>query len=456
MMVGKQNTLNKLENKLDSFDLTTRQTGLQELMALVNDNDIHLIPEKEIANLHCHSFFSYNGYGYSPSHIAWLGKKLGLKFMGIVDFDVLDGVDEFLDACELVGIRGTAGMETRVRIPEFEQYEMNSPGEPGVSYHMGTGFTSSSVPDSIKSTLDDVRLRVEQRNRQMLDKINQFLDPLYLDYEEDILPLTPSGNATERHMVHKIAEKAAQLLDDPVMFWSQKLEIPIDDVKREIKDQNKFKNMLRKKLMKRGSVGYTQPTTDSFPLIDEFHNIVTAAQALPCFAWLDGTSQGEQAIEALLELHIAKGAAVINIVPDRNWNIVDPKEKAAKLSNLYQIVALANDLNLPILVGTEMNQFGQKMVDDFFAPELEPVRESFIKGAYFLYGHTQMQRRWEMGYQSEWAKKHLPDRKVKNEFFEAVGRLIPPNFNGAVNGLEVSTSQKPDLVLIEIRGALNV
>ena len=62
MMAGNQNTLNKLETKLDSFDLTTRQTTLQELMALVNASDMHLPPKKEIANLHCHTFFSYNSF----------------------------------------------------------------------------------------------------------------------------------------------------------------------------------------------------------------------------------------------------------------------------------------------------------------------------------------------------------------------------------------------------------
>jgi len=51
--------------------------------------------------------------------------------IGIVDFDVLDGVDEFLAACEVAGVRGSAGVETRVFIPEFATHEINSPGEPG-------------------------------------------------------------------------------------------------------------------------------------------------------------------------------------------------------------------------------------------------------------------------------------------------------------------------------------
>ena len=46
-------------------------------------------------NLHAHTFFSYNAYGYSPSKFAWLARKAGLAVAGIVDFDVLDGVDEF-------------------------------------------------------------------------------------------------------------------------------------------------------------------------------------------------------------------------------------------------------------------------------------------------------------------------------------------------------------------------
>ena len=77
--------------------------------------------------------------------------------MGIVDFDVLDGVDEFLDACDLVGVRGSAGIETRVFVPEFADREINSPGEPGVCYHMGIGFTSSQVPDGVAPILADLR-----------------------------------------------------------------------------------------------------------------------------------------------------------------------------------------------------------------------------------------------------------------------------------------------------------
>ena len=50
----------------------------------------------------------------------------------------------------------------------------------------------------------------EQRNRAMLERVNAFLDPLALDYEQDVLPLTPKGNATERHLCLAYARKAAR------------------------------------------------------------------------------------------------------------------------------------------------------------------------------------------------------------------------------------------------------
>ena len=121
--------------------------ALAELAALAEAGQIEIEAEQPAVNMHCHTFFSFNAYGYSPAGLAWLAKKRGWQAAGIVDFDVLDAVEEFLDACEIVGVRGSAGIETRVFISQFATREINSPGEPGVYYHMGIGFTSGQAPD---------------------------------------------------------------------------------------------------------------------------------------------------------------------------------------------------------------------------------------------------------------------------------------------------------------------
>ncbi len=121
-------------------------------------------------------------------------------------------------------------------------------------------------------------------------------------------------------------------------------------------------------------------------------------------------------MEELLTLLIDKGVVALNIIPDRNWNFADPDVKRIKLQNLYDVVELAQRLDLPLNVGTEMNSFGNKLVDDFDAPELAPVRQAFLDGAYFIYGHTMLQRALGLGYQSDWAKTHLPTRAERNDF----------------------------------------
>jgi hypothetical protein len=422
--------LAKLEADLNDFHPQVRRAALIELASLVGKGEIPLNVEADVANMHCHTFFSFNAYGYSPASLAWLAKHNGYKLMGTVDFDVLDAVDEFLDACELLGVRGSTGLETRVYIPEFSTREINSPGEPGVAYSMGIGFTCTQAPPAAAPILSDLRQRAMRRNRGVVERVNAYLDPVTIDYDRDVLPLTPSGTATERHIILAYIAAAGRIVPDPVAFWSEKLQSAPEATRSLMADSPKFQNAVRAKLMKRGGVGYVQPTPESFPSLDELHAMITACEALPCAAWLDGSSAGEQPYDELLELMVSKGAVALNIVPDRNWNVPDPEIARMKVQKLYEVVELAEKMALPLNIGTEMNSYGLKLVDDFNAPALAPVRQAFLDGAYFIYGHTILQRALGLGFGSEWAKANLPDRPARNRFYIQAGKLTPPGQRG--------------------------
>ena len=73
-----------------------------------------------------------------------------------------------------------------------------------------------------------------------------------------------------------------------------------------------------------------------------------------------------------------------------------------------------------------MNAPGNKLVDDFDVPEMAPVKQAFLDGAHFIYGHTVMQRALGLGYQSEWAQANLPTRRERNDFYTTVGYRVPP------------------------------
>ena len=443
----------ELDKKLYDFNLDVRQKTVKDLAEQVKIGQI--IPEKDTPafNLHCHTFFSFNAYGYSPSGLAWLSRLKGYKALGIVDFDTLDGVDEFFDACDILGVRGSAGIETRVFVPEFSTREINSPGEPGVLYHMGIGFTSSSVPEAAAGVIDELRQRSNQRNRDMVQRINPFLSPVSVDYDRDVLPLTPAGNATERHLLTAYIKAAEKQVPDVVSFWAKVLGQSSAQIQAVINDPAKISNLIRAKLMKRGGVGYVQPGSSTFPTVEEFHALITACGALPCFAWLDGMSTGEKDIRELLELMVSKGAVAVNIIPDRNWNIADAEQRSIKVQNLYNFVKLAQEMDLPINVGTEMNSPGNKLVDDFDVPELAQLYPAFWDGACFVYGHTVLQRSKSLGYHSVWAQQHFASRRERNAFYTQVGKLIPPGKTGVEFFKQLDHNYSPEAI---INGLINI
>jgi hypothetical protein len=432
-----------LETQLDDFNPAVRHHALTKLVELVNDGDFARPHEQPVHNLHGHTFFSYNCYGYSPSRYAWLAFRHGFEAVGAVDFDVVDALEEFHEACRMLNLRSVVSLESRVFVPEFSTRVINSPGEPGVAYHMAAGFTGQPQEPDAAAFLQSMRASSERRNRDLLARVNAFTVPVTLDYEKDVLPLTPKGNATERHIVMAYAKKAAAIFSNRMAlaeFWKQK--IGATDADLDLPDGPKLLNLIRAKTMKKGGVGYVQPGKDTFPLMADMNRFALQSGAIPMAAWLDGMSDGEKSMEELLRVSMSTGVAAFNIIPDRNYT---PGKPDQKLQNLYDVVKLADGLHLPIIIGTELNSAGNKFVDRFDTEEIKPLVPIFRKGWRILYGHTVLQRAAGLGYCSEWAARNFKDASGKNTFFGGVGRLTTPATESRFSGIGPDTT--PDEIL---------
>jgi hypothetical protein len=361
-----------------------------------------------------------------------------LAVAGIVDFDVLDALDEFLEAGRLIGLKTCVSLESRVFMPEFAARVINSPGEPGVAYHMGVGFTKA-VRHPFSTGM---RVGAAQRTRDMAVRVNTAMRPVEIDYEKDVVPFTPKGNATERHLCEAYERKAALVFPDTAQraaFWKEKLgAAPPAGAK--------LQNLIRVKMMKKGGIGYVQPWAGSFPLMTDMNRFVLESGAIPTLAWLDGTSEGEKWIEEFFHVGMSAGAAALNIIPDRNYT---PGVKDQKLQNLYDVVALAQKHNFPVIVGTEMNSPGHKFVDAFETAELKPLVPVFLRGAYIVYAHSVLQRQSGLGYLSSWAGKAFGTPAAKNEFFEELGRELQPATEERLRNLAASAT--PEQVLAKLR-----
>jgi hypothetical protein len=410
-----------LEAQLNDFDPAVREEALDNLLDLAAEGEIELPEFTKAFNLHCHSFFSFNGYGYSPTALAWLARCQGLSALSIVDFDVVEGVDEFLQACKQLGIRAGAGMETRIYIPEFGDRVINSPGEPGICYHMATGLTTSQVaPDAIVHELKRISA---ERTRGLVERVNAYLAPVVLDFDRDVLPLTPSGNATERHVCTAYDEKAREVFpetSDRAAFWADKLGIPTEKIAAVIDVAPTLQGLIRANTMKSGGVGYVQPDGKEFPKMEAVNQFAIEAGGFPMHTWLDGT-----------------------------WNIKDPATRELKVKKLHEVVAIANRLDLPVMVGTELNAHGQPFVDNFDVREMAPLFETFQKGAFILHAHTVLQSAAGLGYLSDWAKRNFETVAAKNDFYAEVGRdVLYPD----IVAIEMIDSElKPERVLEILR-----
>ena len=410
--------------QLDNFDFNTRMTALKATAAESE------FPESgPLFNMHCHSFFSYNSEGWSPAHIALNCAKKGLYAAALCDFDVLDGLEEFLSAAQLLSLRSAVHLETRAFVPEQSDLDISSPGEPGVAYIMGCGFTSIPEAGSANAqSLALLRQGAQKRNLALIARVNETLPAIAIDYEQDVVPLTPKGVATERHIVRAYRMRSNEVFlenSQRTEFWAPLLKCSTGDFAALSDNIPKLEDLIRNALAKRGGIGYIQPTDKTFPLADDFINWVKNCGAIPTMAWLDGTSAGEADADKLVDLMTGKGCAALNIVPDRNWNIKDPDTAALKQHNLDEIVQACIQRNIPINIGTEMNKGGLPFVDDITGGVLSRYAQQFTQGTNIMVGQTVLARYANFDYCGERAAAKFSDIKERNAFFATVGALPP-------------------------------
>jgi len=410
--------------RLDAFSARDREAALRTLAAATP-----FPPAGHSLNLHMHSFFSYNAAGASPAHLAYDARRAGLWAAGLCDFDVLDGLDEFLRAGLILGLRTAVHLETRVFVPSLADREINSPGEPDVAYLMGAGFAHTPKPTAPEGrTLSAWRRRAAARNQALIDRINRQVPEIAIALERDVLPLTPRDAPTERHLVRAYCRKAAVVFpaDRGAAFWARTLGRTPDATAALLRDTPALEEQVRAAFVKRGGLGYTPPTADTFPPVADFLAWVRACGAIPMLAWLDGTSAGESDPEALLDAFCGLGVEAVNLIPERNWNVRDPAQAARKQAALHAFMAAADARGLPVNIGTELNRDGLPFADDLTAPALAPHADAFRRGAALLAGHTTLLRYAGFGYTGDAARARFGDDRVaKNRFFEAVGRRPP-------------------------------
>jgi len=302
-----------------------------------------------------------------------------------------------------------------------------------VYYFMGMGFGSLPPADSLAGrTLEQLRRRSAERNAAVVGRINAAFPEIAIDYADEVLPLTPSGNATERHIVAAYVKKARAVAggkkEKEEELWSRVTGRSAEKIASLLGDEVLLHGAVRSALIKSGGVGYVRPDSTTFPPIDDVIAMILDARAMPMATWLNGLSEGERDMATQLDCLRAKGVVALNIIPDRNWNIADPGDRELKVRNLHEAVRIAAGMEMPLNVGTELNAPGQPFIDDFDAEPTRPLWPHFIRGANIVVGQARLLRWADFSYcGSEAVAEFGSDIRGKNNFFMQVGTLPPPD-----------------------------
>ena len=204
-----------LIKNLNAADESGRLDALRELMSLYETGVLDAPVTGINVNNHIHTTFSFSPY--SPAKAVFMSWLSGLATTGIMDHDSVAGAGEFISAGKIAGMPVTVGFELRCSMADtpFEGKRINNPDQLSVAYLAMHGIPHRSL-DEAECFLAPYREKRNIRNREMVDKLNSFLEPygLKLDFINDVLPLSQylyGGSVTERHILYALA---AKLTDD--------------------------------------------------------------------------------------------------------------------------------------------------------------------------------------------------------------------------------------------------
>lgn len=348
------------------------------------------MPRPYDANNHIHTFYSFSPY--SPTYAAYKAYRSGLNIAGIVDHDTLSGVHEFHEACEILRIASTGGVEMRVK---FRQGfgTINNPDQPDCMYMIAHGVPLTQV-DAFNTYLARFRSERELRNRQMVERLNDLCKPLHisLDYDRDVRPRSKAvegGSVTERHLLYALALKLDQRFGrtpDLIQAVETTFSVHASDKQRGwLTDPHNdifFYDLLG--LIKTNTTSFFIPATDEMPDAKEFVETAKQFLAIPAYAYLgdvgvsvtgDKRAQKfeDRYLDQLIPALKAIGIPAIAYMPTRNTPI--------QLARLQQ---LCRQYGFMEISGEDINSPRQGFHCDAYQ---NPDYRHLINSAWSLVGH---------------------------------------------------------------------
>ena len=367
--------------------------------------------ERRGTNCHIHTSESFSVFR-SPSEAVWQAARENIAVLGINDHYTVAGHAEFRRACEVAGISAGFSMEAvAVDRPAAEAgLKLNDPDNPGRIYLCGKGITTipaDSTPEM--QSLARMRAALERRNREITARVGELFQnrlgasgPTW----DDVIALTPRGNATERHVAYAVLLRLRELATQRGKPFAEIITELCGTAPPAEGDDATLQIFLRAKLLKAGAPCFVREDADAFVSVAELRGIFLAFGSIPTYPVLGNpVLAGEQNIEELLNRLEAMGFHAVEVIPHRNTR-----------ERLAEIVFAARRRWWPCFNGTEHNTPEARPLLDPYAldPEFEPW---FRQSTALLLGHQRLVAHGKPGFVDREGKPTIADAKARFEHF---------------------------------------
>jgi hypothetical protein len=348
----------------------------------------------------------------SPSEAVWQAAREGIAVLGINDHYTVAGHEEFRRACEVAGIAATFSLEAVAvdRDAAEAGLKLNDPDNPGRIYLCGKGITRNPAESSPEMrNLARMRAALDRRNREITAKVAEvFRDRLGVDGPawEDVVALTPRGNATERHVAYALLLRLRELATKQGKPLAEIMAACCGTTPPAGGDDATLQIFLRSKLLKAGAPCFVREDPDAFVSVADLRAIFLAFGSIPTYPVLGNpVLAGEQNIEALLDRLEVMGFYAVEVIPHRNTR-----------ERLQEIVSAAQRRWWPVFNGTEHNTPESRPLLDPFAldPEFEPW---FRQSTALLLGHQRLVAQGKLGFVDQEGMPTISDAKARFEHF---------------------------------------
>ncbi len=280
-------------------------------------------------NNHIHTPFSFSAFS-SISEAVQRAAQEDVRILGINDFYVTDGYEEFIRQCRAHGIFPLLNIELIGMSAEDQAagVRVNDPGNPGRTYISGKGLAFPSVlPADSQAKLDKVVRESNHQVSEMITLLNRWLEyhetGISLSVEETMEALA-MNLLRERHVAKMLRIKVEEQAVDDQAY--QTLITKIYGGKQALKHRDDVAGVedeLRARLLKAGAPAFVPEDEKAFLPLGEIVKIIADAGGIPTYPMLlDGAggsiTEFEDGKEQLLDKLRSRGFGSVELIPLRN------------------------------------------------------------------------------------------------------------------------------------------